>query len=60
MSKLIIYYKSPLPLTNTEVAFFPVLTSSATSFSAYSKNLLFSSFKVIFVPYFPENGEVLT
>lgn len=44
-----------------EVEFlFPAFTSRATSFSAYSNNLLLRSFKVNFVPYFPAKGEVFT
>ena len=38
----------------------PEFTNNATSFSAYSLNLTFKSFKVSFVPYLPANGEVLT
>ena len=48
-------------MTIIEVEFlFPAFTYRATSFSAYSINLFFKSFKVNFVPYFPANGDVLT
>lgn len=55
------YYRSPLPFTKIEVEFlFPAITSRATSFSDSSTNRVFKSFSVIFVPYFPAKGEVLT
>ena len=61
MPKLAKYYKSPRPLTMIELLLFPPeFTNNATSFSAYSLNLTFKSFKVSFVPYLPANGEVLT
>jgi hypothetical protein len=61
MSILINNYKSPRPFTITEVEFLlPAFTYNATSFSAYSSNLVFMSFNVNLVPYLPANGEVLT
>ena len=58
---LINNYKSPRPFIMIEFEFRPpTSTLNATSFSPYSFNLDFKSFKVIFVPYLPAKGEVLT
>ena len=53
-------YKSPLPLTWTELVDLLLSTTRATSFYAYSLNLTLRSFRASLDPSVPAKGEVLT